>query len=244
MKLKENYKSKSKKGVIPMLVIVIAIMITSLLVTIQVMANDKTTLYDIKGNTKAFRNSIIEEQLTVGWYREPQVFLYAEDGRCVNFSESQVEGQLTVGWYRTSAEAQNARLKRESDYINSKITQSDINILADVMHSEANGLATKEVAMVAWCILNRFDNGWAKSIYGVATAKGQFTRRGNTKKYSWLAKDVLTRYYKEKLGYQDVGRVLPKDYFYFTGRNGHNYFRKTFKGSRTYQFNLKDPYTS
>lgn len=191
-------------------------------------------LYALDGRVEYFKVSEVDAQLTVGWYTEPVQVLYAVDGRSEVFKQSEVPAQLTVGWYETREQA-------NSMNISSKITASDIADLANVMHSEANGLSTREVAMVAWCVLNRVDVGQG-SIHSICNSN-QFTRKGNKTKYAWLAEDVLKRYYLEKSGVENVGRVLPKNYLYFTGDGKHNYFRSSFKGSRVLYFpELTNPY--
>lgn len=56
------------------------------------------TLYTEDGRTKAFPESQVSAQLTVGWYTEPVQRLYAE-GKSKVFKKSEVPAQLTVGWY-------------------------------------------------------------------------------------------------------------------------------------------------
>jgi hypothetical protein len=225
----------------------------------------KVALYALDGRVEYFDVSQVSEQLSVGWYEEPMQYLYALDGRCVLFKQSEVEEQLTVGWYvapvqllyaadgrtevfyKTDVPAQltvgwyENKIDANKANIRSKITQSDIADLANVMHSEANGLSTREVAMVAWCVLNRVDVGQG-TIHSICNSN-QFTRKGNKTQYAWLAEDVLERYYLEKTGVQDVGRVLPNNYLYFTGDGKHNYFRSSFKGARVLYFpELTNPY--
>ena len=191
-------------------------------------------LYALDGRVEYFKVSEVDAQLTVGWYTEPVQVLYAADGRSEVFKQSEVPAQLTVGWYETREEALNVN-------ISSKITASDIADLANVMHSEANGLVTREVAMVAWCVLNRVDVGQG-TIHSICNSN-QFTRKGNKTQYAWLAEDVLRRYYLEKSGVENVGRVLPKNYLYFTGDGKHNYFRSSFRGSKVLYFpELTNPY--
>lgn len=191
-------------------------------------------LYALDGRIEYFNESEVPAQLTVGWYIKPVQMLYAADGRTEVVKKSEVPAQLTVGWYETREQANLANIA-------SKITASDIADLANVMHSEANGLSTREVAMVAWCVLNRVDIGQG-TIHSICNSN-QFTRKGNKTKYAWLAEDVLRRYYLEKSGVENVGRVLPKDYLYFTGDGKHNYFRNSFRGSKVLYFpELTNPY--
>ncbi len=127
------------------------------------------------------------------------------------------------------------------------LAQEDINALARTMWGEARGISSKaEKAAVAWCILNRVDAGYGKTILAVVSAPGQFY--GYSSSYPLddelveLAKDVLTRWYREKDGETDVGRTLPSDYYYFSGRNGHNWFRKEYKSTTYWDWSLPNPY--
>ncbi len=61
-------------------------------------ADGYRTLYTADGRSADFPESMVEAQLTVGWYTEPVRTLYAP-GKTKAFPESMVEAQLTVGWY-------------------------------------------------------------------------------------------------------------------------------------------------
>ena len=94
----------------------------------------------------------------------------------------------------------------------------DIAYLARTIAGEG-GTGNMERAAVAWCVLNRVDSKrFANSIYAVVTSPNQF----HLSYYIYdsdirLAADVLERWYREKDGETDVGRVLPSDYYYFRG---------------------------
>jgi len=45
---------------------------------------------------------------------------------------------------------------------------------------------------------------------------------------------------KECVG--SVGRVLPKEYLYFTGDGAHNYFTTEWQGGQTWDWSLESPY--
>lgn len=177
-----------------------------------------TLLYALDGRTEIVPTSIVEAQLQVGWYLEPVQKLYSADGREIIVEKVKVKDYLLVGWYEEDVRAKAI----------ARITASDVADLANVMHSEANGLDTREVAMVAWCVLNRVDDNQG-TIHSICNSN-QFTRRGNKTAYAWLAEDVLIRWYLEKQGVPEVGRVLPRDYFWFYGDGRHNYFRNNFNG--------------
>ena len=191
-----------------------------------------TLFYAPDGRTKIRPTSTIDAQLRVGWYLKPVQKLYSADGREIVVEKVKVKDYLLVGWYEEDVRAKAI----------AQITASDVADLANVMHSEANGLDTREVAMVAWCVLNRVDDNQG-TIHSICNSN-QFTRRGNKTAYAWLAEDVLIRWYLEKQGVPEVGRVLPRDYFWFTGDGRHNYFRNEFYGSKelTSLFYLDNPY--
>lgn len=48
-----------------------------------------------------------------------------------------------------------------------------------------------------------------------------------------LAADVLKRYHAEKNGEENVGRVLPAEYLYFTGDGRNNHFTIGWKDTET-----------
>lgn len=125
-------------------------------------------------------------------------------------------------------------------------TEQDAIDIAKVLYNECRGVPSKtEQACVAWTILNRVDKN-NSSVYKTVRAKNQFAFYENTivdSKLLELSYDVLDRWNKEKCGQIDVGRVLPKDYTYFEGRNGRNYFRNSFKGSYSeWNYSLQSPY--
>lgn len=130
----------------------------------------------------------------------------------------------------------------------SKITERDIVLCAKLLWGEARGVKSRaEQAAVIWCVLNRLDAGYAATIEGVITARGQFTgyKRSNpvTDELYELARDVLMRYYLEKAGIQNAGRTLPKDYLWFTGYRGRNRFRNKYRSTNYWDWSLPDPYT-
>lgn len=125
--------------------------------------------------------------------------------------------------------------------------KTDIAALAKVLYTECRGIpSTMEQACVAWTVLNRLDAGYADTVMGVLTAPNQFAYYENTpvdKDLYNLAWDVLTRWNNEKNGIEDVGRVLPPEYLYFSGRNGHNYFRNAYSGDfDVWDYSLPNPY--
>ncbi|NLH00400.1 MAG: cell wall hydrolase, partial [Clostridiales bacterium] len=120
--------------------------------------------------------------------------------------------------------------------------------IAKIMYSECRGIPSDtEKACLVWVILNRVDAGYGSSIAAVATAPSQFGY--NSKAPVWddllrLSKDVLSRWEKEKRGEVDTGRVLPKDYLWYSGDGVHNYFRNSYSGGSRWDYSLESPYAS
>ncbi len=134
----------------------------------------------------------------------------------------------------------------EEPYITIYYTEQDAIDIAKVLYNECRGVGSKtEQACVVWTVLNRADNQGI-SISEVIRAKNQFAFSENTTVDNTLldlASDVLWRWNSEKNGETKVGRVLPRDYTYFAGRNGHNYFRNGFSGDYSiWDYSLESPY--
>ena len=102
--------------------------------------------------------------------------------------------------------------------------------IARTLYGEARGCSAYEQEQVVWCILNRVDDSrFPDSVQEVVTQAGQFY--GYSPEHPvWdslyaLAWDVLDRWEKEKTG-EESGRNLERGYLFFSGRDGHNYFRE------------------
>ena len=125
-------------------------------------------------------------------------------------------------------------------------TDEEAIALAKMVWGEARGVPSDmEKAACVWCVLNRCD-AYGQSILAVVTAPYQFVgyREENPVDDELLAlcEDVLARYFAEKQGETDVGRVLPPDYLWFTGDGRRNHFRNEFQGGTTYDWSLRNPY--
>lgn len=126
--------------------------------------------------------------------------------------------------------------------------QEDVDALARTLYGECRGVPSRmEQAAVAWCVLNRVDAGYADTVLGVVSAPGQFVGYSSyhpvTDELAELAADVLERHWREQQGETDVGRVLPIDYLWFSGRDGHNWFRAKYRSRDYWDWSLPDPYT-
>lgn len=126
-------------------------------------------------------------------------------------------------------------------------TQEELTILAKVVYREARGIEDKaHQAAVIWCILNRVDAGcWGDTIMDVVTYPNAFAYIEDTpveQEFRMLAADVCERWNLEKAGQAEVGRVLPKEYLYFTGDGELNHFTIEWKGTETWDWSLESPY--
>lgn len=126
-------------------------------------------------------------------------------------------------------------------------TEADVAMMAKILAVECPSVpSTTEQACVAWTICNRVDAGYG-TLEQVMTAPNQFAYYNSTEAPSHLydlAEDVLIRWSREKSGQQDVGRVLPSDYMWFSGDGRHNYFRNQYQGGEVWTYSLPTPYES
>lgn len=119
-------------------------------------------------------------------------------------------------------------------------TMDEAEALAKAMWGEARGCGDTHMAGVAWCALNRVDSPlWPDDLVSVLAQKNQFC--GYDPDYPVephilaIAEDVLMRYHTEKLtGTTDPGRVLPADYYFFTGDGYLNWFRTQYEDTGAY----------
>ena len=127
-------------------------------------------------------------------------------------------------------------------------TDEEVIVLAKMLYGEARGVSSDaEKAACVWCALNRVDHGYG-DITAVVTAPYQFVgyREGNPvdDDLITLCIDVLTRWYAEKDGQAEVGRVLPADYLWFSGDGERNLFRNAYRGGDRWDWSLPSPYES
>lgn len=125
--------------------------------------------------------------------------------------------------------------------------ETTLKAFAKMVFGEAGGCSGPEQAAVAWTVMNRYDDNYAKSIFGVITASGQFhgykAHHPVKDDIYDICKDVIMRWMLEKEGNTNVGRVLPPGYNWFWGDGKHNYFRSEYKSSERWDWSLPIPYT-
>ena len=124
-----------------------------------------------------------------------------------------------------------------------------VNALAQLLWGEARGCSTTEQAAVIWCVLNRADSElpyFPDAVLDVIRQRNAFAgyRESNPiePEQVEIVLDVLARWDDERAGADDVGRVLPAEYLYFTGDGRHNYFRQDYTGGAAWDFSSPSPY--
>lgn len=153
-------------------------------------------------------------------------------------------------WWQEQKAVQQAQAEADAEFLQSHYT--DALMMAKVMYCEAKGIADKrELSMIAWTILNRLDAGtFGNSIPAIITTPRQFAYSKNAPTVNQcgidlfaLAQDVLLRWQAEREGQTEVGRTLPKGYYYYWGDGFHNYFKTTDRGKGYLWFQgYGDPY--
>lgn len=110
----------------------------------------------------------------------------------------------------------------------------DVEAIARTLYGECRGAETvAEKEAVAWVILNRLDAGYADTVLGVVSAPGQFAGYDPAHPL-WpelveVAQRVLIMHHREQLG-ENVARVLPREYLWFSGDGKRNWFRDQYTG--------------
>lgn len=122
-----------------------------------------------------------------------------------------------------------------------------IVLLAKMLWGEARGCSTTEQAACVWVALNRVsDPRWPDTLREVLLQPEQFRglREDNpaTEELMALAEDVLSRRARELAGETAVGRVIPEDYFFWAGDGKRNHFRKEYRDTATWSWEMEDPY--
>ena len=125
---------------------------------------------------------------------------------------------------------------------------AEVEALAKMLYGEARGIASDtEKAACVWCVLNRVDDPrFPDTVLEVLEAPYQFS--GYSADYpvlpelEELAADVLTRYHAERDGEENVGRVLPPEYCFFTGDGKHNHLTIGWQDTETWGWTLESPY--
>lgn len=180
---------------------------------------------------------------------EIQPILTEESDAEVSESSSEIQPSLEeISDVHADAYAEPITEYTEPTYTEPVATyDAEITAIAQTLWGECRGCSTLEKAAVVWCILNRVDDPtFPNTIYAVVSAPYQFQGYSpynpiDADLYA-ISEDVLARWYAEKNGAVDVGRVLPKEYCYFEGDGYHNHFVTSWKGSDYWMWSLPSPY--
>ena len=126
---------------------------------------------------------------------------------------------------------------------------AEVEALAKLIYGEAGIVpSTTEQAAVIWCVLHRVDDPrFPDTVLEVIEAPYQFSGYDPEypvkEEFALLAADVLTRYRAERDGEENVGRVLPAEYCFFTGDGRRNHFTTEWKSTDCFGWTLESPYT-
>lgn len=126
-------------------------------------------------------------------------------------------------------------------------TQEEVDALARLLYGEARNCTVEGQAAAVWCVLNRVDDErFPDTVLGVITQSTQFFgyNKYNPVEHELaaVAEDVLKRYYAERGGVEDVGRVLPREYCYFSGDGKQNYFTAIYAARDVWDWSTRSPY--
>jgi len=185
-----------------------------------------------------FTDTEIEETITIEVEEKTPNILPVEET-----TQAYIEETYTEEITEEVVEIETGVSEIEFDY---KYTNIEAIYIAKTIGVEAPYCAKMEQAAVAWCILNRVDNGrFGNGIIDVITRPYQFGYRVYTPLRDDLydlAVDVLERWNLEKQGVEDVGRILPKKYLFFWGDGYHNHFRINETDHWYWDWSLPNPY--
>lgn len=126
-------------------------------------------------------------------------------------------------------------------------TDAEVEALARLLYGEARNCDIENQAGAVWCVLNRMDDPrFPDTVMDVITQPSQFFgyRKSNPvlPELVEVVEDVLKRYCAERSGVEDVGRVLPKEYVYFSGDGKQNYFTVTYAARDVWDWSARSPY--
>ena len=123
-----------------------------------------------------------------------------------------------------------------------EINEADAIMIAKTIYNEARGCGETQQAAVAWAILNRVDDPrFPNTVADVVTQRYQFAytaRSRYTDAQLQIARDVLRRW----MSGNDDGRVLPREYCWYSGNGRINIFRTAYKGGTVWDWRLPSPY--
>lgn len=176
------------------------------------------------------------------------ICIISESAWAMEYPEQQQQAHITAEQARAAGASENdpAIIQAQKLWWEAEsVKQKYAIMLAKTIKVEAGGIKSKtEQACIAWTALNRAD-AQQTTLDKILTAPNQFAYSSKTIVRSdllALSYDVLDRWAAERLGATNVGRVLPKDYLWYTGNGKHNFFRNSYNGRCYWDYSLPSPY--
>lgn len=128
-------------------------------------------------------------------------------------------------------------------------TEEELIQVSKFLYQEARGIQSDtRVACCAWIVCNRVDGGYGDTIseiWGYPQIWYDNEDWPVTDRMYRIAKDVLDRWSIERSTGECEGRVLPPDYFWYTGDGVENYFRNVYSDKdNVWDYSLPSPYDS
>jgi hypothetical protein len=127
--------------------------------------------------------------------------------------------------------------------------ETEADMLARMLWGEARGVASDmEKAACVWAVFNRVDDPrFPDTVAEVLEEPCQFNGYDPgypiTDELREIAADVWERYHRERDGEANAGRVLPREYVYFTGDGERNYFTTEWdKAAPPWDWSFANPY--
>lgn len=140
------------------------------------------------------------------------------------------------------------RATATDDMVRSVISEADEIRLAQMLYGEDRNCGDSEDTMkqaaVIWCAFNRCD-AWEQTITETITHSQFHGWHREQRHPEWahvIVRDVAYRYALERCGMENVGRVLPKSYLFFSNNGRHNKFREEYRRREYWDWNAENPY--
>lgn len=129
-------------------------------------------------------------------------------------------------------------------------SRDEVDATARMVYGEARNCGVMEQAATVWCALNRVDSDdpyFPDTLLEVLEQPYQFAGYKESNpvlpELAELVEDVFVRWSAERSGIESVGRVLPREYLFFSGDGNSNCFTLTYAGGDVWDWSLYNPYT-
>ena len=113
----------------------------------------------------------------------------------------------------------------------SRWTEDCVTVLSRMVWGEGRGVSRNEQKLIVWTVINRLENGrYGNSLIGIVRARGQFhgysSRHPVTDPIRNMVIEVLEAWERGEQAKVYPPFATTPHYLYFSGRNGHNWFRE------------------